>query len=270
MRELWIGTSWKMNKTLGEAVAYAVALRAFVERARPQARVFVAPPFTALGAVCAVLRESPVLVGAQTMHWADDGPFTGEISPLMVKDCGARLVELGHSERRAECGETDATVNRKVLAALRHGLRPLVCVGETAPEKERGLVGERVGRQVATALGGVPTAAIGEVLFAYEPVWAIGAAGAPAEPAYVDAAHARIRDVVAGLYGDAAAECLPVLYGGGVDRANAAALVTRPHVDGLFVGRAAWDVATFAELIDIVDACGPSATDAARWGPLTN
>jgi triosephosphate isomerase len=126
VRSVWIGAGWKMNHNSADAEAYALALRRFIENSKPLTRVFIVPPVTVLHRVCSLLKDTSVMVGAQNMHWEERGAHTGEISPLMVKDCGATLVELGHSERRAYFNETDAAVNLKILAALRHGLRPLL------------------------------------------------------------------------------------------------------------------------------------------------
>ncbi len=253
MKQTWMGTSWKMNKTIGEAEAYAHALRQFVQGRNLKSHVFIVPPFTALSRVCEILKDTRVLVGAQNMHWEESGPFTGEISPLMVRDCGAGLVELGHSERRAEFGETDFTVNRKVLSALEHQLRPLVCVGETAIEKQAGVAKECVARQVKIALKDVPSDRVPEVIFAYEPVWAIGESGTPAEPEYADSIQGLIREAIAQVYGPAAGIQAIVLYGGSVNAANATTLVQQPNIDGLFIGRAAWEAASFIRLIESVE-----------------
>jgi L-erythrulose 1-phosphate isomerase len=253
MRKLWIGAGWKMNKTLDEAQKYARRLREQVDghQAGRGINVFIVPPFTVLSAVCGLLKDSSIRVGAQNMHWEDQGAFTGEISPIMVKDCGAQLVELGHSERREFFCETDLTVNRKVVAALKHGLQPLVCVGEPAQEREYGVAQEYVLQQLKKALAGVPAEKAGEIIIAYEPVWAIGAPGVPAEPDYVEATHALIRQAVHDLYGAAVADALPILYGGSVDQSNVISYIGLPDVDGLFIGRAAWDVNSFLAIIEL-------------------
>ena len=242
-----------MNKTLAEAEQFARGLCGFLQEHPSTLHLFVVPPFTALARVCDVLRDAPVKVGAQNMHWAERGAFTGEISPLMVKDCGAQMVELGHSERRAYFGETDYTVNAKVLSALKHNLTPIVCIGETEQEKESGVAAEYVARQVKIALKGVPEARLPEILLAYEPVWAIGESGRPAEPAYADKMHALIKSAAADVFGTPAARDVPVLYGGSVSQENAAQMASQANVDGLFVGRAAWDVHGFIGLIEQVD-----------------
>lgn len=242
-----------MNKVLAEAEAYALTLREFVELESPKAEVFIVPPFTVLRKVCDLLKTAPVKVGAQNMHWEERGAHTGEISPLMVKDCGAHLVELGHSERRAQFGETDFTVNKKVLAALRHGLSPLVCVGETASEKAFGVAKESVVRQVKISLRNVPENRIGDLMLAYEPVWAIGESGTPAEPEYANSIQGFIREAISELYDDKIAQQVSLLYGGSVNTENASSFVKQAEIDGLFVGRAAWNVDGFIQLIQRVE-----------------
>jgi L-erythrulose 1-phosphate isomerase len=235
-RPFWLGTGWKMNKTRAEARAYAAALRAAPDLASLPLQLFVLPPFTALAEVASALEGTPVLVGAQNCHWAEAGAWTGEISARQVADCGASLVELGHSERRAHFGETDALINAKVKAALAAGLTPLVCVGETAEERDLDAASVAVARQARMALSGLTSEDADQVLLAYEPVWAIGEGGEPATPAYANAIHAAIKQAVTGLLGSAP----PVLYGGSVNPGNAEALAREPEIDGLFVGRAAW------------------------------
>jgi L-erythrulose 1-phosphate isomerase len=233
----WVGTSWKMNKTLAEGLAFAEALAAFVPQLDERIQPFVIPAFTAVREVKRALAGTRVKVGAQNMHWADSGAWTGEVSPVQLRDCGLDLVELGHSERREHFGETDETVGRKTEAALRHGLVPLICVGETLEEREAGRADEVLATQTRGALRHLDAAQrAGSILFAYEPVWAIGEKGIPATSDYADARQA--------LIGRAAAEVLPaappVLYGGSVNPGNAAELISQPHVDGLFIGRSAW------------------------------
>jgi len=246
----WIGTSWKMNKTLRQARDYAQQLLPAAEWRDPRLQAFIIPPFTALATVCEALKETPLLVGAQNMHWADHGAYTGEISPPMIKDCGAALVELGHSERRSLFNETDKTINCKVQAALAHGLRPLICVGESERDKRYGLAAEVVAMQVKIALHGLMPAALRQVLIAYEPVWAIGESGIPATPDYANEMHGRIRLVLAALTAEAAQ--VPILYGGSVNLQNCRDLAAQPQIDGLFIGRAAWEAAGFLEIVRAV------------------
>jgi triosephosphate isomerase len=233
----WVGTSWKMNKTLAEARVFAEALRAADAARDARIQRFVIPPFTMIREVKEILRATSVMVGAQNMHWADAGAWTGEISPPMLRDCGMDLVELGHSERREFFAETDETVGLKVEAAVRHGLTPLICVGETLADKEGGRATEVLVRETRGALAKLSTEQkVAEILFAYEPVWAIGEKGLPAAPDYADARQAEIADAAAAILGRRP----PCLYGGSVNPGNCAELIAMPNVDGLFIGRSAW------------------------------
>src|SRR6478752_3200310 len=213
----WIGTSWKMNKTLAEAKVFAEGLVA-ADRARdPRIQRFVIPPFTAVREVKAMLADTSVKVGAQNMHWADDGAWTGEVSPVMLKDCNLDIVELGHSERREFFGETDETVGLKTEAAVRHGLIPLICIGETLSDRESGQATTMLERQVRGALATLSTHQMSqEILLAYEPVWAIGENGIPASADYADARQAEIIAVAEGILG----RRVPCLYGGSVNPGN--------------------------------------------------
>ena len=202
--QAWIGTSWKMNKTLGEARAFAERLRDADPARDSRIQRFIIPPFTAVREVKTILQGTSVKVGAQNMHWADEGAWTGEISPNMLKDCGLDLVELGHSERREHFGETDETVALKTEAAVRHGLIPLICVGETLEDRNGGRAREVLASQVRGALsrliGDQKSAAI---LLAYEPVWAIGVRGVPATKEYAEARQAEISAIAADVLGAA-------------------------------------------------------------------
>ena len=235
----WIGTNWKMHKTLAEARAFAEGLAAADGARDPSIQRFIIPPFTAVREVKAILADTSVKVGAQTMHWADEGPWTGEISPAMLTDCGLDMVELGHSERRAHFNETDEAVGLKTAAAVRHGLIPLVCIGETLEEREAGRAREVLERQVRGALAGLRgEAKSAPILLAYEPVWAIGEGGIPATSDYADA---RQGEIVA-IAGDILGRRVPCLYGGSVNPGNCEELIQCAHIDGLFIGRSAWDV----------------------------
>lgn len=244
----WIGTSWKMNKTHVEALAFAEGLATALPGISRAIQPFVMPPFTYVREVKAAFAGKRVRVGAQNMHWEDQGAWTGEISPPMLVDCGLDLVELGHSERRANFGETDRTVGLKVAAALRHGLAPLVCVGETLAERNGGRADEVLERQVRGALEFV----VGDlsatpILFAYEPVWAIGVNGIPATAGYAGDRQRQIGDLTVSIL---RSRC-PVLYGGSVNRDNAAELISEPGIDGLFIGRAAWEVEGYLDIMRI-------------------
>jgi triosephosphate isomerase len=247
--QAWIGTSWKMNKTLSEAKAFAEALAKADDMRDPRIQRFVIPPFTAVRQVKEILAGSSLKVGAQNMHWADQGAWTGEISPLMLKDCNLDLVELGHSERREHFGETDETVGLKVEAAVRHGLIPLICIGETLEDRESGRADEVLEREVKGALGRLSTEQRkATILLAYEPVWAIGENGIPATSEYADARQREIIAVAKSVLG----RRVPCLYGGSVNPGNCAELIACPHIDGLFIGRSAWEPAGY---LDILSRC---------------
>jgi triosephosphate isomerase len=182
------------------------------------------------------------------MHWADAGAWTGEISPPMIKDCGATLVEIGHSERRRHFGETDETVALKTRAAIDHELLALVCVGETAQEHAAGRTGEVLTAQVEKAIALIDPIDHRSVMIAYEPVWSIGDGGVPADPDFADRQHELIKRVTRARLGVP----LVVLYGGSVNPGNAEELAARPHIDGLFIGRSAWTPEGFVGIVEAV------------------
>jgi triosephosphate isomerase len=249
MRDVWVGTSWKMNKVLSEAKAFADALASADKARDPRIQRFVIPPFTAVREVKQILAGTSVKVGAQNMHWDDAGAWTGEVSPLMLRDCDLDLVELGHSERREHFGETDRTVGLKTAAAVRHGLTPLICIGETLAEREAGQAESVLKRQVEGAFAALDDEGKTKpILLAYEPVWAIGVNGIPATADYADSRHA----MIAGVARAALGRDVPVLYGGSVNPENCAELIRQPHIHGLFIGRAAWDVAGYLDILNLV------------------
>jgi L-erythrulose 1-phosphate isomerase len=180
------------------------------------------------------------------MHWADDGAWTGEISPVMLVDCGLDLVEIGHSERREHFSETDQTVGLKTAAAVRHGLIPLICIGETARDKDSGRADEVLEKEVRASRGRLsPDQFAAPMLLAYEPIWAIGEHGVAASADYADARQARIISVAETVLGHP----IPCLYGGSVNVGNCAELAGCPHIDGLFIGRSGWDVADYLGIL---------------------
>ncbi|MFC0675904.1 triose-phosphate isomerase [Brachybacterium hainanense] len=246
MSELWIGTSWKMTKTLAEARAWTSGLVEALDGAAPDGvQPFVIPSFTATTTVRGILGEdSPVLLGVQNAHWEDAGAWTGEVSVPQAKDAGAELVEIGHSERREHFGETVETTRLKVAAALRHDLTPLLCIGEDAQVKEAGGSSAFILEQAAGALEGLSERELARVVIAYEPIWAIGEKGRPATTAELREPFAELGRV----YGDRAAG---LLYGGSVNLGNAEDLLGIEHVTGLFVGRTAWDLEGYLELLRI-------------------
>jgi triosephosphate isomerase len=246
MADFWIGTSWKMNKTLAEAKVFATALAQADGDPDDRIQRFVIPSFTNVREVKQILAETSVKVGAQNMHWADEGAWTGEVSPLMLKDCNLDIVELGHSERREFFGETDETVGLKTEAAVRHGLIPLICIGETLAEREAGRAQEVLEAQVRGALGKLSEAQkSAPILLAYEPVWAIGVNGIPATSDYADDRQAEIIAVAQDVLG----RNVPCLYGGSVNPQNCEELIQCPHIDGLFIGRSAWNVEGYLDIL---------------------
>ncbi|RFU12370.1 triose-phosphate isomerase [Rhodobacteraceae bacterium W635] len=243
---LWIGTSWKMNKTLAEARTFATALAAADTARAPRIQRFVIPPFTAVREIKRILADSSVKVGAQNMHWADEGAWTGEVSPVMLTDCDLDIVELGHSERREHFGETDETVGLKTEAAVRHGLTPLICIGETLDDRESGRARDVLAMQVRGALARLDAGQkSAPILLAYEPVWAIGEHGIPATSDYADARQAEIIAVAEEVLGHR----VPCLYGGSVNPGNCQDLISCPHIDGLFIGRSAWQVEGYLDIL---------------------
>lgn len=241
-RTLVVG-NWKMHKTIAQATELVRELLAHTAWQHPGVDVVVAPPFTALAAVGALLKDSDALtLGAQTMHWADQGAYTGAIAAPMLLEVGCRYVILGHSERRSECGETDETVNLSARAALRHGITPIIAVGESQAEHELGRAVQRVQSQVRAALEGIDAADRKRCVFAYEPIWAIGS-GKPDSPESANATMGAIRDV------DPALAEVQILYGGSVKPNNVAGFAAQPNIDGGLIGGASLEAHSFIELI---------------------
>ncbi len=232
-----------MHKTATEADTFFDAFLPRVDAFSPQIEVVVAPPFTAIPAASLRLRGSNVALGAQTMHWELEGPFTGEISAPMLREFGVTYVILGHSERRRYCDETDRAVNLKVHTALAHALTPIVAVGETAEERDNGEAEQRVIAETTAAFEGVARADLAKVVIAYEPIWAIGT-GKNCEPDEADRMMGTIRDCIRGL--DATA----ILYGGSMNASNVNAYMQRPNINGGLVGGASLDPQSFAALIE--------------------
>ncbi len=242
-----IAGNWKMNLLMDEAESLVKGLLEGLE-GNEEVEVMVAPPFTALYAVGRILSGTAVGLAAQDMHWEEAGAYTGEVSAGMLRDVGCRAVILGHSERRQYFGETDETVNRKLKAAFRHGLIPILCVGEVLEERKADRAFEVVERQVRGALEGIPREDASKMIIAYEPVWAIGT-GETATPEQAQEIHAHIRDLVRGLYDEALAEGLRIQYGGSVKPANVKDLMEQPDVDGALVGGASLKAESFLGIV---------------------
>lgn len=246
MRRRLIVGNWKMHKTAAQAAVLVRRLAALAPK-NPRAEVVLAPPFTALH-VASQRAWRRFALAAQNMYWEDEGRFTGEVSAPMLNALGCRYVILGHSERRKYFSETDAEINRKILAALRHGLRPILCVGESLSERSRGLTATVVIRQLLRGLAGVPQESGRAVTIAYEPIWAIGK-NHPASPAQATEAHATLRAALVKKWGRAASERIRILYGGSVTADNAGGFLASPQVDGVLVGGACLDPKSFARII---------------------
>ena len=247
MRTRFIAGNWKMFKTVAEAVAFVTDLRDLVADAAG-VDIVVAPPFTAVQAAAGAARGSNISVSAQNLYWEKEGAFTGEVSPGMIKEAGAAYAIVGHSERRRLFGESDAIVNRKTLAAIGAGLIPIVCVGETLEERERGDMPAVLDRQIKDGLDQLSGDRIGALVIAYEPVWAIGT-GRTATAAQAGEAHAHIRKRLRQWFGADAADACRILYGGSVKPDNIKELIAEEDVDGALVGGASLDVRSFADIV---------------------
>jgi triosephosphate isomerase len=242
-----IAGNWKMNKTASEAAELVAALKASVGN-QSQVHIVICPPFTALDRVGSLLGGGTLALGAQNLHEKPNGAFTGEVSASMLRDLHVTYVILGHSERRALFGETDALVNRKVLVALEAALRPILCVGETLAEREAGRTLEVVGTQLEAGLAGVPAAKADQVVIAYEPVWAIGT-GKTATPAMAQEVHAFIRSRLGQVLGLETASRVRILYGGSMKPDNADALLAEADIDGGLIGGASLEAKSFTDLV---------------------
>jgi triosephosphate isomerase (TIM) len=247
MRKLLIAGNWKMYKTPTETQGF---LHTFLPLVKDQTRsdIVICPPVVDLATALHSVKGSDVLVGAQNMHFAEEGAFTGEISAAMLVALGVSHVILGHSERRQYFAETDDTVNRKLVTALKHRLIPIVCVGEHEEQRENGMTEEVLCRQISGALHGIDATRLHSLVIAYEPIWAIGT-GKTATPAIAGEAHHIVRSEVARLLGRHLADGLRILYGGSVKPENAGALLNEPEIDGALVGGASLDPHSFAAIV---------------------
>ena len=243
----FIAGNWKMYKTVAETVGFIQELRGLVKDVE-SVEIVLAPPFTAVHAAAEAARHGNVHIAAQDLHWEHEGAFTGAISASMIREAGATHVIIGHSERRALFGETDTTVNRKVVAALAAGLVPIACVGETLSQRESNETFDVLDRQVRQGLDAVTSDQIGRLVIAYEPVWAIGT-GRTATAAQAAEAHAHIRRRLGEWFGPEAAERCRIIYGGSVKPENTTELIAQPDVDGALVGGASLNVGSFLEIV---------------------
>lgn len=248
MRKKVIAGNWKMNNDLNGTVGLISDLKKGVTE-QTKATVIVCPPFTSLETAQALLKDSSIKLGAQNMHFEESGAYTGEISPSMLKSVGCEYVILGHSERRTIFGETDQIINKKIKTAVKHGLKPIFCIGETLEEREKGITFEICERQVRFGLEGLTEGELSNLIIAYEPVWAIGT-GKTATNEQAQEVHAFIRGLVAKLLSETFAQNLVIQYGGSVKPENAKELLSQPDIDGALVGGACLKADSFLKIIE--------------------
>ena len=246
MRKPIIAGNWKMFKTTGEALELVRQLKVALADV-DSVEIVVSPPFTALATVVGELKGSNISVAAQNMYWEESGAYTGEVSPLMLKDIGCTQVIIGHSERRQFFNETDTTVNKKVKAALKAGLTPIVCVGETLEEREFGATMKIVERQIREGLEGLAPQEMEKIVIAYEPVWAIGT-GKTATPQQAEEVHHLISSIIAQSAGGVARN-IRILYGGSVKPDNIDEFMAQPDIDGALVGGASLQADLFVRIV---------------------
>ncbi len=247
MRIPVIAGNWKMHKTLAEARALSQAIRDGAAQAT-HCQIVLAPPYSALAAVAEVIRGTPLILGAQNVHWEAQGAFTGEISIPMLVDAGCGMVILGHSERRQFFGETDQTVNRRLRAVVKSSLTPIVCIGETLAQREEGNYHAVISQQLAGGLDLLTHQDLLRIIFAYEPVWAIGT-GRTASPEVAQEVHRSIRSWLAQRFGDETARQVRILYGGSIKPENISDLMRQPDIDGGLVGGACLEAKSFLRII---------------------
>jgi triosephosphate isomerase len=247
MRKPLIAGNWKLNKTPNETITLLEELKPLVADV-DEVEILVCPPFTSLNVATFLTKETNIKVGAQNMFWEKSGAFTGEISGEMIKEFGCEYVILGHSERRQCFGETDATINKRMMAAFAANLIPIVCVGETLSEREAGKVEPVVTTQLTNSLKGVNAKSHSHIVIAYEPVWAIGT-GKTATPEQANEVHTLIRKTLAKIFDQKTADGIRILYGGSVKPDNMKSLMSQSDIDGGLVGGAALDAKSFAKIV---------------------
>jgi triosephosphate isomerase len=246
-----LAANWKMHKTHLEAIQAVQKLSYLLDADDAErVEVVICPPFTALRSIETLIQSDrlPYELGAQDVHWQDQGAFTGEVSPPMLSALGVRYVIVGHSERREHFGETDDTVSKKVRAVLKHGMAPILCVGETLQERDTGGTEDKVRRQVRAALEGLSSASAPNLVIAYEPIWAIGT-GRNAEAADAGQVIALVRETVAAVFSPPAAAAVRIQYGGSVKAGNIREFMAHPEIDGALVGGASLDPEEFALIV---------------------
>jgi triosephosphate isomerase len=247
MRKFVIAGNWKMYKTNSEAEQLAEALKSKTISIE-KTQMIICPPATALTTVSSIVKDSKIAVGAQNMYWEDQGAFTGELSSEMIKSTGATYVIIGHSERRQYFSEIDETVNKKTVHALKSNLNPIVCIGESLEQREKGITKDVINDQLDGALNGISAEQMTRIIIAYEPIWAIGT-GKTATPEQAQDVHAFIRSKLETMFDAATSNSVIIQYGGSVKPANASELLSQEDIDGALVGGACLEADSFSEII---------------------
>jgi len=250
MKRYLIAGNWKMNKTTGESIELAQKLVESLKDVNDR-DILICPPFTALYSVYQVIKGTNIKLGAQDVFYENSGAFTGEISPIMLKDVGCEYVIIGHSERRHIIGETDELINKKIKAAINNGLKTILCVGELLEEREAGKTLEVVKTQIEKGLNGVSKEEMKNIVIAYEPVWAIGT-GKTAKPEDAQEVHAYIRELLSKLYSKEIADETIIQYGGSVKASNIDSLMAMPDIDGALVGGASLVAEEFTRIVKFI------------------
>lgn len=245
-----IAANWKMNKEVKEAVSFIKDFKPLIKNIR-NVEIVICPPFTLLSEVNRLIKSSNIDLGAQNMHFEENGAYTGEISPLMLKDAGCEYVILGHSERRQYFNETDGQINNKIKSALRHKLKPILCIGETSEQRKNGKIKEVVENQLKACLDGFSKDEMLKINVAYEPIWAISG-GDPNHKAATaqdaEEGHKLIRNILVDIYDENTAKKVRIIYGGSMKPENARELLSMPNINGGLVGTASLDPKSFAEV----------------------
>ncbi|MEK4803369.1 MULTISPECIES: triose-phosphate isomerase [Oceanobacillus] len=250
--KFWVGTNWKMTKTLKEGLSYTEELARISENVNTNIEIFIIPSYTALIPIKEITGKSRIHIGAQNMHWEDQGAYTGEISAKMLDEIGIDIIELGHSERRQYYNENDEDINKKVHAGLKYGMKPLVCIGENINQKNNGISKESLAAQLKVCLKDLTNEQVKNTMVAYEPVWAIGEGGIPADSLYVAEIHQFLRKQLVEMFGEVGST-IPLLYGGSVNLDNFIEYSDIEDVNGLFIGRSAWNTKSFEQILRRLD-----------------
>jgi len=251
MKRPIFGSGWKMFFTDKEAVTYGQKLKESIKDEK-EVELFVLPSFTVLDRIGSILADTDISIGAQNMCWEDRGAFTGEVSAVSLREMGVKYIEIGHSERRELFGENNTAINLKIKTALKHNMIPIFCMGENNDEKDKNLTKELLATEIKTALFGVPYKDAVKIIYAYEPVWAIGRENS-AQPDYAEEILKFIRELLSSMYVETEGGSeYKLVYGGSVSLNNIGELIKRPNIDGVFVGRASLNIDSYMEMLDIM------------------